>query len=253
MQGGTRHDPDSPRPGAARLLRGLYSVAIVLAVVLAGVYLSGLTLLVERASLGALVMGLVLGVLSADLVTALVHWACDTWGCEETRWFGPGLIRAFREHHREPEAMLRHDWIEVNGEAGLGASVAFLVFGPLAWELIRADQLFWYVFLWALIGFASLANQLHKWAHVDNPPPVLRRLQKMGFVLSHERHARHHRAPHTTGYCISTGWLNGFLDTTRFWRALELLVTFATGAQARATSRHGGRGTQTEFRRGTGS
>ena len=46
-----------------------------------------------------------------------------TWGDDHTRWIGPSLIRSFREHHRDPRAMLGHDWIEVNREPAIAASV----------------------------------------------------------------------------------------------------------------------------------
>ena len=50
--------------------------------------------------------GLWLGAWTADLVTGVVHWACDTWGSTRTPVVGGTLIRAFREHHEAPRAML---------------------------------------------------------------------------------------------------------------------------------------------------
>jgi hypothetical protein len=84
-------------------------------------------LLLNSLSLGtapSIAAGLVLGVLSADLLTGVIHWACDTWGDEETPLLGPGLIYSFREHHRDPLAMLDHDWVEVNGHAARGGPAA---------------------------------------------------------------------------------------------------------------------------------
>jgi hypothetical protein len=49
--------------------------------------------------------GLWLGAWAADLVTGLVHWACDTWGDERTRWLGAGLVltpERHARHHRPP-------------------------------------------------------------------------------------------------------------------------------------------------------
>jgi ubiquitin-conjugating enzyme E2 variant len=200
---------------------------------LALVYLAGLVHLLAGASPLALAAGLLLGGLGADLLTALVHWACDTWGSEETPWLGAGLIKGFREHHVDPQEMVRHDWIEVNGEAALAAAAGFGLLSPLAWQLASGGQVFWYAGLCSLICVAAAANQLHKWAHVESPPALARALQRLGAILSPASHAEHHRGPHTSRYCISTGWLNGTLDTIRFWRGLERCVEAITGAEAR--------------------
>ena len=170
-------------------------------------------------------------------MTGAVHWACDTWGDARTRWLGPGLIHSFREHHEAPRAMLDHDWIAVNREPALAAA--------LAWALLALpDARHWLVahgfaaaFAWSLIAVGALANQLHAWSHSPAPPRAVRALQRAGLILSPARHARHHRAPHTSDYCIAGGWLNPTLDALGFWRALERLVRRATGAAPRGSAR----------------
>jgi ubiquitin-conjugating enzyme E2 variant len=181
-----------------------------------------------------ILLGSIGGALAADLATGLVHWACDTWGSERTPWFGPSLIRSFREHHRDPKAMLDHDWIEVNGEAAAAAGVALLALASPAAQSALVGRPFAYALVWATISLAALANQLHLWSHAPEPPGIVRALQRRGLMLSPVRHARHHRRPHTTGYCISTGWLNPALDAAGFWRALERAVTALTGAEPRS-------------------
>ena len=200
---------------------------------LALVYLAGLVHLLAAASPAALAAGLFLGTLGADLVTAMIHWACDTWGSEETPWVGAALIKGFRDHHVDPQSIVRHDWIEVNGTAALAAAAGFLLFSPLAWQLASGGQVFWYAGLWSLICGAAAANQLHKWAHMGRPPALVRSLQRLGAILSAGSHAKHHRAP-TRRYCISMGWLNGTLDTIRFWRGLERCVEAVMGVEARS-------------------
>jgi ubiquitin-conjugating enzyme E2 variant len=71
---------------------------------------------------------------------------------------------------------------------------------------------------------------------VERPPRLVRGLQRCGLILSPAHHARHHRAPNTTAYCISTGWLNPALDLAGFWRKLERGVTRLTGLRPRATT-----------------
>ncbi len=202
--------------------------------VLALVYLAGLVHLLAGASPLALAAGLFLGALGADLLTALVHWACDTWGSEETPWVGAWLIKGFRDHHVDPQRMVRHDWIEVSGAPALAAAAGFLLVSPLAWQLASGGRVFWYAGLWSLICVAAAANQTHKWAHLESPPALVRGLQRLGAILSPGSHAQHHRGPHTRRYCISTGWLNAALDSIRFWRGLERCVEVVTGAEARS-------------------
>jgi len=181
-----------------------------------------------------IVFGLLVGVLAADGVTGVVHWACDTWGDRDTRLLGPTLIHAFREHHCEPRAMLEHGFFEVNREAlGAGALAVALLALPASRELLDG-RIFVQAFLVTFIGFGAAANQLHWWAHAHAPPRWVARLQRMGLILSPERHDAHHRQPNDRAYCISSGWLNVPLDALGFWRGLEAAITRLTGAWPRA-------------------
>ena len=216
-------------------------VAIALGLALAlGVANAGLLL----AALGphtAIPAGLaaLCGALVADAVTGLVHWACDTWGDERTRLLGPHLIRSFREHHRDPGAMLRHDWIEVNREPGVAAALALVLLSLPPMRAALAEHAALHAFLLALLAYGASANQLHLWAHAEAPPRPVRILQRCGLILAPEHHARHHRAPRTSAYCISTGWLNPALDALGFWRALERAITRLTGVRARQGATNG--------------
>lgn len=215
-------------------MRALFAASILAAAPLSAFHLVRLIQSGRTNSWLAVLLGSIVGALAADLSTGLVHWACDTWGNERTRWFGPSLIRSFREHHREPRAMLDHDWIEVNGEVATAASLALLVLAAPPFQAALTGRPFGYALLWAMISLAALANQLHLWSHMPEPPGPVRALQRGRLVLSPRRHTHHHRHPHTTGYCISTGWLNPALDASGFWRALERAVTGLTGAEPRS-------------------
>jgi len=132
--------------------------------------------------------------------------------------------------------MRGHDWIEVNGQPAAAASAAFGLLAVSPAQDWLDGRAFLAAFAWSLIAAASLANQIHQWSHAPVPPRWVRPLQRAGAILSPERHARHHRAPHSSDYCITGGWLNGALDSTGVWRALERSVTRVTGAEPRSSS-----------------
>jgi ubiquitin-conjugating enzyme E2 variant len=220
--------------------RRLYPLAIVAA---AAGGLLHLVLLLTRlpVQLGAgswlpVLAGAALGALAADLVSGLVHWACDTWGDERTPLLG-GLIGAFREHHRDPRAMLAHGWMGSTGETAVPSALCLLAMTLPASRAFLAGHLGLYAFLWSLCVFGGWANLIHRWAHAPSPPRPARWLQRCRVILSPERHARHHAGRHTRGYCISTGWANPVLDAVGFWRGLERAASALTGARPRGRYR----------------
>jgi ubiquitin-conjugating enzyme E2 variant len=242
---------DAQQLGSARnITRPLLAVAIVLAGALATWHAVRIAFATHGAEWAGVVVALLAGVLLADFLAGGVHWACDTWGDERTRWLGAGLIRSFRHHHHRPQAMLAHDWIEVNGEAATTAVGVFAVMTLDGPALALLEHPSWYAFAWSAIGASALSNQIHQWAHTHSPPRVVRKLQRSGLILSRRRHAPHHRAPCIDRYCITTGWMNPALDRTGFWRALERGIAHATGATPRAHEMRAARYTE-DTRRAT--
>src|SRR5258706_3544360 len=144
------------------------------------------------------------GWLLADLLSGLAHWAGDSFGSERTPVLGPALIRPFREHHTDPRAMTRHDFVEVNGASCLGC-LPFLFLGLFLDGFAHALLLF-------TCGGVLFSNQCHKWAHTQRPPGIVRRLQKFGLILRADEHRLHHRPPYKSHYCTACGWLNGPLN-----------------------------------------
>src|SRR6266852_1481021 len=174
-----------------------------------------------------------LAYLAADLVSGVVHWAGDSWGTTEWPLFGSSLIRPFREHHVDQEAITRHDFVETNGSNCL-ISIPVAV-GALIIRLRGDDDLsiFAVSFLGSLIFWVFATNQFHKWAHLSHPPPLVAWLQRLHLVLPPEHHAIHHSAPFSKYYCITVGWLNWPLTKLRFFVALERLISMLTGALPR--------------------
>ncbi len=177
--------------------------------------------------------GALLAYLAADLVSGLVHWAADTWGSPDLPILGPAVLRPFREHHRDPLAITRHDFVETNGNNCLISLPALGIALWLAPGPGGGGNLFLSSFLGALVVWVLLTNQFHKWAHLPSPPPLLAFLQRWHLILPPAHHALHHTRPFTSHYCITTGWLNWPLNWARFFPVLEWCITACTGALPR--------------------
>jgi len=167
------------------------------------------------------------GMLLADFVSGVVHWAADTWGSERMPLLGRRLLHPFRVHHVNPDDFLRRDMIDCNGD------VATLNL-PILLALFLADPGGGLVFWLAFELTALPTNQVHQWAHLPNPPGTIRWLQQRGVLLNPESHRRHHGEPYTSNYCIATGWCNRPLAALEFFPRLERMITRLTGIQPRA-------------------
>jgi len=177
------------------------------------------------------------GIISADFSSGLVHWAADTWGSVELPIVGKNFIRPFREHHIDPTAITRHDFIETNGDNYM------LTVVPMAWVTYTFlfsslsqinDGYGWncYVILFAV--FVSMTNQIHKWSHTySDLPKLVKYLQDYHVILPRLHHRIHHVSPHETYFCITTGWLNWPLEKVRFWNTLEWAIERCTSHQPR--------------------
>jgi ubiquitin-conjugating enzyme E2 variant len=152
--------------------------------------------------------------LAADLLSGLLHWACDSFGSATTPVVGRAFIRPFRAHHADPEEMTRHDFVETHGASCFAAlplaAAACFVPSPYVQALLVCTAL-----------GALATNQCHKWAHMDEAatPKLVRWLQRRGLVLAREHHLLHHTSPFDTHFCMSCGWLNApFNALLRAWR-----------------------------------
>jgi hypothetical protein len=163
------------------------------------------------------------GYLGADFLSGLVHWLADTYGSPETPIVGPKFVAPFREHHTDPTAITRHDFLEANGDNCLAGAVCL---APAL--LLPVDSEGWATLSgsWLLVigASTSLTAMVHGWAHAARPAGWIRFLQRSGLVLSPDHHEVHHTSPHKKHYCITTGWLNPLLDRSRFFRRLESLL-----------------------------
>jgi hypothetical protein len=171
------------------------------------------------------------GILASDFASGFVHWMFDTWGSVDTPVVGRLAIRTFRHHHVDAKAITRHDFIETNGHnvslSLLPVTVGVFLVRPESATLL---EVFIGMALLSLAVFNGFTGQIHKWAHTDSPPRLVRLLQRARLVISPDHHSPHHSAPYTRSYCITVGWLNAPLRAVRFFETLERIITWMTGA-----------------------
>ena len=179
--------------------------------------------------------GVLLGLVFGDFVTALVHWAADTYGEEDTPVIGRSLVRPFRVHHVRPHEICEHGLVETVGNACILAAplltlfIVFMASGETS--TISAFAVFTAV---VTVGVTVATNQFHKWAHQDAPPRIVRALQRSRIILSRGHHRVHHTEPFESSYAITNGWLNPLLNRARFFRRLEgVLRTFGVEPSGR--------------------
>lgn len=181
------------------------------------------------------VVAFVASALLADLISALVHWGCDTWGSIETPVLGRVFIRQFREHHVDPEEINRHDFVETNGTNAALALLPLWVTWSLPFDLAHPTVVSWGVQIGGMgtALFVTLTSQAHKWAHLPSVPSIVAALQRRGVLLSREHHDVHHVSPHQHNYAITGGWVDPLLERLRLFRRLERTITRLTGIAAR--------------------
>jgi ubiquitin-conjugating enzyme E2 variant len=164
---------------------------------------------------------LALGLLAADFMSGVGHWACDRYFSADAPIVGPLVVRTFREHHVEPEAMVDHGFVELNGDSAL-ALVPVMALSRLLPPAAEGDGAFFVrAFLLAFAFGILLTNSVHRWAHARRRPRAVAWLQERGLLLHPTAHALHHSGRHLDAYCITTGWWNRALDRVGFFRALE--------------------------------
>ncbi len=192
-------------------------------------------------TLPTILMYAFLGILTADFLSGMAHWGADSWGSVNMFIFGPAIIRSFREHHIDPTAITRHDFIETNGDSFLSIIpivffICYRLYGKEVANPSELNELGPIVFLWLTCLYVSVTNQIHKWAHTlpSNLPFWVKILQSSHVILSREDHHIHHVSPHARYFTITTGWLNYPFEKIGFWEVLEYLITKCTGALPRS-------------------
>jgi len=177
-----------------------------------------------------LLLPCILGYISADFISGMVHFLADTFGGINTPFLGQSFIGPFREHHVDPKGITRHDFIETNGNNCIVTFPIVLIYYYFARPELSMYHLGTSIFFLTLVLAIFLTNQFHKWAHLDNPNLFIRLLQKSHLILSIPNHSVHHTIPFDKYYCITSGWLNPFLEKIGFFKKLKALIIRITSA-----------------------
>ena len=167
------------------------------------------------------------GMITADFLSGLIHWAADTWGNERMPLLGRRFLHPFRVHHVNPDDFIQRRFIDTNGDVALLVVPVTAV--SMAIPLDSQQGLAAAVFLVAFSGLGLFTNQIHQWAHLPRPPAPVRLLQSCHLILTQKAHSCHHRPPYSANYCITTGWCNRPLVVMQFFQRLERMVTWLTG------------------------
>jgi ubiquitin-conjugating enzyme E2 variant len=183
-----------------------------------------LALASSPADLPLLIAGLGLGFALADLVTGIAHWLCDRVFDEHAPFFGPLIVKGFREHHVDPLGITRHGFLGVNGNTALVAvpvlAAALAIPAP---ESGASGALLGWSLVIGLVFSAVATNQFHAWAHAKRVPRSIAWLQEHNLLLSPRAHAVHHDHGFDRAYCVTTGWWNPLLDRMQLFHKLETL------------------------------
>jgi hypothetical protein len=162
-----------------------------------------------------------LGVLFADFATGAMHWFGDRFFDETTPVLGPALIRPFREHHVDPQSMVRHGLLELHGNSAIPVIAALGVVHLFDSNSASPAWVALDLWLFFLCTSSMATNQFHLWAHAPSVPQPVRWLQRHGVILSPERHALHHSGRFDRSYCMTSGWMNPLLDRIDFFGRIE--------------------------------
>ena len=204
------------------MVRVLECLGIMVFVGLAG---AAFRQLLQPLTLDALcfsLFALPLAYFAADLLSGLIHWVCDSFGCGATPIWGPLLVAPFRRHHHSPLQITQISLAENLGSSAIAGSLVLgFTLPPPAGSLAGTQAFFWHLWLWFIV-FGVVSNLFHRWSHLPaaHKPHWMQVLQRWGLILNSQEHLRHHQRPYRINYCILCGWANALTNRVP-WSRLE--------------------------------
>lgn len=156
--------------------------------------------------------------LLADFLTGVGHWLEDQYCRPHWPILGKFVCVPNDRHHEYPLEFLGVGYLERNWTTFIFGITAMLAFwdSSLAWTGV----------------FLSQANEIHAWGH-QRCYGLIRLAQESGILQHPVNHARHHKHPFATHYCVMSDLLNPFLDYACFWSVLESIICLTTGVRSK--------------------
>lgn len=164
--------------------------------------------------------------LLADFITGIVHWYEDRYLTGNSKFiFINGIAEDNKLHHSQPWQLTEFShWQNINTSAVIAWPICLVLFIAGAPTIV-----------WLSVFFASFANLVHRYAHINQKkvPFLILQMQEIGLFISFEHHLKHHcdenglitGAQTTIRYCPMSNWVNPVLDTIKFFVFLEYLLT----------------------------
>ena len=179
-----------------------------------------------------LAVAVALGIYLADFISGLLHWAFDTW-FDETHPVLQRMVIMVREHHIYPQRIFKFPFYH---DAGVLSWIVFVLTAPFllptSLGLLGAGSVLWATLagtvLFSLLVVFML--EFHKVGHRSKVGPATRLGQRLGFLLAHEHHVKHHIGNHDVNYCLINGFADKTLGRLGIFRGLERLIYWLTGA-----------------------
>ncbi|XP_026718125.1 transmembrane protein 189 [Athene cunicularia] len=204
-------------------------ISVILCFSLIGFNFYNLLFYLQLEHTSSVIVGIFAGVITADFLSGLFHWGADTWGSVELPIVGKVSCPCNQSPAPELSSAERHGVLLVKCH----------VYTWPRYTSCFAEALYetcpWECYVFALIIFITMTNQIHKWSHTYfGLPRWVIFLQDWHVILPRKHHRIHHVSPHETYFCITTGWLNYPLEKIRFWRCLENIIQAVTGEKPRA-------------------
>ncbi len=198
--------------------------------------LTAFVLLRQGLALGWLALlvlpALLLGALIADFASGLGHFLADNFFAVDTPVLGHLFIYRFRQHHEDQTIICQADFRETNGALCLLSLPAvvggYLLLGgaPSLWALLVAGVML----AFGILG--GMTNQMHRWAHDRQRPPLVRWMQRWGLALNPRHHSVHHARPHHEHFCIALGAMDPLMERFAVWHRLANLMRALRAPQA---------------------